>query len=450
MLFVGLSFVNARRNISRSLLAIVGIALAAGVFTGAAATGSGYARHAFSSYRQFAGADIVAYADGFPFRPPDEPEVYRLATGGDDLVYRYDLATYFSDITVSPYLKREGRAFEMDELLRFGEVAQVTGVYPYLALPVFVLDANGEVIVQTVLRGRYAEVDERRWELDLFSSQQQHQWVCVTNSQATPHGGWGDTLRIEVPSIVEHTAQGTVFDYQARHGFQLERIGDYAFVIDREYVEEDVVEIFLENKDVLVPSGIWHEIFTQASGGKNLQYVHQVGVTVDSMFLADQTQVRLSEQVSRATILSVPELARMSGSMPPAEAPDVSGAYVVMAFALSAMMASTNMFILVTQRQRELGVLKAIGASGRELFVLLLSETAVFALLGALVGYGVVMLFLVLFYFASDVTAVQASATALSALGQVLGLALATGLVAGVLPAWYAVRATTREVLDHE
>ena len=449
MLFVRLSLINVRRNVSRSLLAILGMALAAGVFTGVSATRTGYTRHASLSYRQFAGADIVGYADSFPLQPSGEHQDFQLELGGDSLTYRYDLATYFPDMVTRPYLKSPGSGFSLDELEELDH-PQIRGVYPYLALPVLVLDDRNQVVGKTVLRGRYSTVDEERWDLGYFLPQHEGQLVCVTNSQAAPPGGWGEELRLEVPHIVEHTAGGTVFDYQNRHRFDFQRIGEYAFVVDRETVEDQVIEIFLETRDIFIPQSTWHEIFSVASGGEPLRFVHQAGVTVDSMFWATETQERLAEQLRGATFLAVPELARRAGSMPPAESPDVSSAYVGMAFALSALLASTNMFILVTQRQRELGVLKAIGASGRELFILLLSETALFALVGAVLGFGVVMLFLFLMYLASDATLVQISTLVLKTLSQLMGLALATGLVAGLLPAWYATRSTTVEVLKHE
>jgi putative ABC transport system permease protein len=93
------------------------------------------------------------------------------------------------------------------------------------------------------------------------------------------------------------------------------------------------------------------------------------------------------------------------------------------------------MLVSVSERTDEVGLLKALGASRRQILVIFLLEAALLSLVGGIVGLVVgtalVMLGNALY------PAVEA-ATPLWAIGAVMALSLGTGIVFGVLPAWRA------------
>jgi putative ABC transport system permease protein len=95
------------------------------------------------------------------------------------------------------------------------------------------------------------------------------------------------------------------------------------------------------------------------------------------------------------------------------------------------------MLVSVSERTDEVGLLKALGASRRQILTVFLLEAILLSLLGGVVGLGaglaLVRLGVVLY------PAVPAAAP-LWAIAAVLALSLATGVLFGVLPAWRAAR----------
>jgi putative ABC transport system permease protein len=100
--------------------------------------------------------------------------------------------------------------------------------------------------------------------------------------------------------------------------------------------------------------------------------------------------------------------------------------------AVAGILVMNVMLVSVSQRTGEIGVLKALGATGRAILAAFLAEAALLSVAGAVVGYG-----------AGHVAAfaIRALYPAFPAwppawaIGAALGTALVTGLLFGVLPA---------------
>lgn len=95
------------------------------------------------------------------------------------------------------------------------------------------------------------------------------------------------------------------------------------------------------------------------------------------------------------------------------------------------------MLVSVSERRDEVGLLKAIGASRRQILLLFLLEAAILSSAGGLLGLalGTVLIRIGnLSYPTMDIVA------PLWAVGSVVALSLGTGIVFGVLPAWRASR----------
>jgi len=112
------------------------------------------------------------------------------------------------------------------------------------------------------------------------------------------------------------------------------------------------------------------------------------------------------------------------------------------------------MYISVTERTREIGVMKAIGARDRNVLALFLTESALIRFIGASIGlvvgvlgaYGVLSLFalnsigppeLTPYYFWID-------------LGRVWVLSLGLSIAAGLYPAWKASKLSPIVTLRRE
>ena len=92
------------------------------------------------------------------------------------------------------------------------------------------------------------------------------------------------------------------------------------------------------------------------------------------------------------------------------------------------------MLVSVSERTREIGIRKALGARGRDITLQFLVESGAMALLGGLLGVSIG------FGIAEIVTLVLGFPSTVTVLSVVMGLVMATGtgIFFGVYPAWKA------------
>jgi putative ABC transport system permease protein len=107
-----------------------------------------------------------------------------------------------------------------------------------------------------------------------------------------------------------------------------------------------------------------------------------------------------------------------------------------------------TMTMAVTERTREIGIRKAIGASNHAIIRQFLSESAVIALTGGIVGLGFGSLF-VLMANAGN-TGTPLFLLTIRLMGGSLGFALFLGILSGLYPAWHAAKMNPVAALRHE
>ena len=104
------------------------------------------------------------------------------------------------------------------------------------------------------------------------------------------------------------------------------------------------------------------------------------------------------------------------------------------------------MLVSVTERTREIGIRKAVGALRRDILTQFLLESVVLSLIGGIVG-------IILGWAIATVAGRLIDLEAPLALGTVLlatGFASAVGLVFGIYPAWRAAGLRPIEALRYE
>jgi len=103
------------------------------------------------------------------------------------------------------------------------------------------------------------------------------------------------------------------------------------------------------------------------------------------------------------------------------------------------------MFVSVTERTREIGIRKAIGARRRSVLMQFMFEAGVICLFGGLVGIVVAWLVTLLI----NATLMPASLSPAIAVAAI-GIALVVGMLAGIAPAWKGARQDPIEALRYE
>jgi ABC-type transport system, involved in lipoprotein release, permease component len=104
------------------------------------------------------------------------------------------------------------------------------------------------------------------------------------------------------------------------------------------------------------------------------------------------------------------------------------------------------MLVSVTERTREIGLRKAVGATRNQILVQFLIETVTLSLLGGIIGILLGVLTATIF----KATGLIASVVTISSILMAFGFALAIGIFFGLYPAFRAANLHPMEALRYE
>ena len=133
---------------------------------------------------------------------------------------------------------------------------------------------------------------------------------------------------------------------------------------------------------------------------------------------------------------------------------------------VAALCILSALITFVVQKTREIGMLKALGATDRQVSLVFLSQAALIGAVGDLAGYGLGMLSLAyrneFLHFMNRTTGIELFPASIYSFAElpalimpaeialICGSALVICVLAGVIPAWNAARLRPVEALRHE
>lgn len=510
-MFFRLGFQNAWRNLSRSLLAVVSMAVAAAFFTYVISLGKGYVNQAGQPLRNMLGGEIVVYADKTSAEAPKEKDRWLYHQGETDPFT--DLPFLFPDLAQTGYLHIEQTTmgFSPGQLNTFTNTKGVDGVGAFHRLPAEIIQEidpetsktpipehlliknedgtfrGPEITYRSGIQGRDWQtnsdysletfVSSGRW----FEEADQNQWVgIVSANQTLPSFASvplpGEIITIEVPSFVQKNGEW-IADYTQAHRFEIEIIGnlnivsrtvDYIKGIDG-WVTEPVYAYLNE---VYLPLPIWNQIWTQVAAGvsytptevllrvKDLTYLQDIVLDLQHAFpqysFVDIPHhlERVHSQLSLEPIIPAGARRALEDRVDPFRqsviTADLRKPITLLVLLNAGLLVAANILILVSERKKEIAVLKAMGGRESELIRMILAEALLVSGVGASMGFFFIRIQAVLNQLTNPLGLFVILGLFLRDFFFVLGVTLLSAMLFGWIPAKKYASLPVMEVLRNE
>lgn len=501
-MFLWLGFVNAWRNLPSSALALLGVGLAAAVFTASLSLEAGYPAGAQADYRFVLGGDLLLFPARYWFADRGAP--LEMVRADADLAF--PLAYFYPGAFTRGFLAPAGMPgilFE-DELvppvagLRGREGSTVREVVPYWLLPGRIIrrvstpeGGTAEVGEPVALRGREVAKDLAWWpcpdmvaEGRYFTPDDEGRPVAVVFAGTARVG---DTLTVRVPALGRQ-GSGVRVDDRGSRDFCFEVVGVLRLprrvvTVNRGGDRPVSMPVSWQPGEIFVPAGTLFGLYRQLTGAE-LDWAPAASVRLSSLAYLEEVAAALNRLDRRWVARSVPRLLaegtggglvlpeewrRGLAGFPYAVAPasaspargvplpalppqpvlpvDGRGAGTWLMYAVAGMLMAVNMLVLVSGRQEEMGVLRALGARGHEIVAMVLGECLAVSLVGSGVAFGFIHLLATWNLVSNRVPWVEVAVGTAGHLVRVLGLGALMAVVFGLIPAWRVLRRTPVDLL---
>jgi len=415
LFFLYLGITNARRNIERSLLAVLSMALATAVFMYSISLGRGHAAGLFGATRAYLGGDIVAYS-------------YILDSGGvaADAELHYnrlyespltDLDIFHPELFEAGYLTSldgvSGSFFGQQTLYDLSIADGIAGIYPRFQFPALRIknpehsQESNQIVKEVKVVGRDLELDALqqhqlqnsitsgpsrnpitgRW----FTPEDEGEMVCVLFEDQQELKTFldfpqvGDIITIEVPNILYSDSGRMYFDYSQTITAEFEVIGLIRIPAQEIVANNGATRILNWSfNDIVLSLGTWEKIW-QISGGQTYT-PQQVGLRVTDEGFVENTLSSLRQAFPQYTFYNVAVQAQRTArtlewqrldaipkEMYALQAgkqgdiqEDIRVPLIIVLMATASLVIASNLLIMVTERAKETAILKAIGSTRRQ------------------------------------------------------------------------------------
>ena len=445
MPIIRLGFINAWRNLARSAFALLSIAFAAGFLTNAISLSRGYGQGLYAPFRTQLGGEIIVYDKPVVLNLDTEAQAWDYHLLPYD--YLTDIAIFYPEVIASGYHQRlQHEAFTSERQQQMAELPGIASVYPRYQIPVRYQGPTGGRVRS--LRGRDYTLDlnlvvppsallnQGRW----FAYGEESLVAVVTRQMAyltSDRDYVSKTLSIEVPRISKNT-EGYLFDFSDPLSFDLLVVGVQNILTRTILAGSRTIPFFWDLDEIQIPIETWRKIWSEAAPGlefipeelslqvEEMVYLEDIVFEVQQAYpehtaisvpqiiekafaqgLIENLEVTLAEQLATARsaferdVISEEELLvieygqdqllslafKNRGVAPEAMPSDLRLPSVVLIFANAALVMAANLLILVNERTREIGILKAVGAKRSEIMAMVWAESGLLSLLGCSIGF---------------------------------------------------------------
>ena len=470
-----LAFANVWRRLSRSMLTLIAMAMAAAVLTAGLSLSQGTTRMAFLEYRSYYGADILVMTPGFVGAAPvdpssDVPIVERVLhdSGFSQLL------KFYPDFAKSGYLAEETWRYttiSSDLITEIGNHGMVSSVSEYLTMPAFIGQVRYDLKPLSTEWREVAVV----WDEGYLGSD----FPLLINAYPVvrPEIGLGQTIDLALPHIAFDRDGLPYADYsQPFSSYQTTVAGRLAWPTrELTWNTEGGGEILSEQgyvhaREIYLPVDVWHYLWDKQTAGSAYP-VTSLRLAVSDMSQVNVIAAQLQADYPHLAVIPVPTLARhvqRYGLLDrfyyaPAElwAADTSGInpYTPLEFGMitavllylnAGMLLASQMLAAISSRRKEIGILKAIGGRNREVVGMILLEAMILAIIGASAGFALVRLAGIHQAATNRLGLWFIIASTLKEAMIVVGLTGGISLLFGALPAWRVARLTVMDVFRNE
>lgn len=497
-MFLKLGVTNAWRNLARSLLAILSMALAASFLSYSVSLEKGYAGGAGQFVRRMDGGEIIAYAERLSLEMPKEGEAWVFTD--EPLSDFTDYGMYYPEYTQAGYLRLAEQAnyFSESDLALISEVPGIEKINPIYQMPAWIAGATagssqGDQKTAVSVLGKSesgAESAAHSLEEYIIAGHWFSEEEMNSNSVVVPQYipgiaqqlKVGDLLRLEIPGITR-SEDRLVSQWFERQTVELKVIGIVA--IPTRYVSyintakglTDGAQIYAYSSELYLPQGLWWKLWNQAS--QTLPYYpEQISIQTDNLTYLEDYVYDLSNQFTHFQFISAPkaeERLLQNFSLEPEAAFQILPAGVsaelrnqamreqqavisadlrlpilLLILFNAALLVAANILIMVTERKREMAILKAIGSMRKNIVVMVLVEAVMVTILGGSLGFFLVEIQSILNQITNQNPILSIVSSVLRSYGLVIGSTTLIVLFFGLFPALKSASMSVMGVLRDE
>ncbi|HHW19213.1 MAG TPA: ABC transporter permease [Firmicutes bacterium] len=482
--FLRLAIIETKRNSSRTIVATLAAAFAAFVVVLLRFMPEGYATGYALPERSFTGGDILVFPGHVSLSSSKAAEyVWRGWPGRD---WQSHILYFFPELPekgyLSPQVSKGWRGMFPEEVIdRLQDIPEIAQISVYRSLPCLVRTGQREVpailrglkispgkgysIAPYVTTGRTLEQNDEGKFRALVPVQVEPFEEIKPDSQ----------LEIRVPGVSLAYTQGppgsgsealpqTVISWDTGKTYEFTAVGGYQIQVGEVSNPEAaatspggvaVIPVYWERPEVIVPDETFEIILRDVSGkdpGASFP-TYQIAITVTRMSKLKETARLIQERLGPDYgVFSIPDLlsARASGRNQIMIPPDVQRLVIWLVLALSGIVVTGNIYVLLAQQRRKIGLLRVVGATSRNIVTYALSLVVYVTITGTMSGFLAGKFLYLLVLLGSDMTWKEWMHQCIFDLATTLGISVAISGFMGLLIGFWASKTPCSEVLNRE